>query len=395
MGSHSNRAHAILSASGAHRWLACTPSAMLESRYPNTTSEAAEKGTLAHELAELKVKYFVMENITKGEFDEREKIIKKDSLYEKEMDLHTDLYIQEINRIVTALGEYTAVATEHRVDMGSIIPNGFGTVDFRAVADEELHIVDYKNGRKKVEVKDNPQLMLYAFGEYMMLKDIYDIKSVFIQVVQPKVNNYGSQEIPIETLLKWVDWVKERAEEANEGTGQFVAGDHCYFCKVKDCRCRAERSLDNARKWFGLSGDGFPKPDILSEKELAECMKESRVFHEWYQSVEEYILNRFENGETFSHIAVEPTRGRSKIPEAHVKPLTEQLLKLGWDSKAIHKQKLLPIGELKELFEEAADKEAKRVLDSYIVVPTGKPKINLDANKEDVKEIFKIKEEEK
>ena len=53
---HAERDHALLSASGAHRWLYCTPSARLEEGFPDTTSEAAAEGTLAHELAELKVK---------------------------------------------------------------------------------------------------------------------------------------------------------------------------------------------------------------------------------------------------------------------------------------------------------------------------------------------------
>lgn len=51
--------HALLSASSAHRWLHCTPSARLEEQYPDTTSEYAEEGTLAHEIAALKLsKYF-------------------------------------------------------------------------------------------------------------------------------------------------------------------------------------------------------------------------------------------------------------------------------------------------------------------------------------------------
>ena len=53
---HEGRAHALLSASGAYRWLKCTKSARLEEQFPDTTSEAAKEGTLAHELAELKVR---------------------------------------------------------------------------------------------------------------------------------------------------------------------------------------------------------------------------------------------------------------------------------------------------------------------------------------------------
>lgn len=48
--------HALLSASGAHRWLNCPPSAVLESREPDSTSAAAEQGTVAHALAEWKLR---------------------------------------------------------------------------------------------------------------------------------------------------------------------------------------------------------------------------------------------------------------------------------------------------------------------------------------------------
>ena len=55
---HDERDHALLSASSAHRWLKCTKSARLEEQFPDTTSEAAKEGTLAHELAELKVRNY-------------------------------------------------------------------------------------------------------------------------------------------------------------------------------------------------------------------------------------------------------------------------------------------------------------------------------------------------
>ena len=48
--------HSLLSASGAHRWLHCPPSAVLESREPDTSSAAAEQGTAAHALAEWKLR---------------------------------------------------------------------------------------------------------------------------------------------------------------------------------------------------------------------------------------------------------------------------------------------------------------------------------------------------
>ena len=61
------RNHAILSASGAHRWLNCTPSARLEEPVPDTSSIYAEEGTLAHDLAELELKR-ILKKLTKELF---------------------------------------------------------------------------------------------------------------------------------------------------------------------------------------------------------------------------------------------------------------------------------------------------------------------------------------
>ena len=45
------KAHAMLGASSSHRWLHCTPSAVAESVYPDSGSDFAREGTLAHALA--------------------------------------------------------------------------------------------------------------------------------------------------------------------------------------------------------------------------------------------------------------------------------------------------------------------------------------------------------
>ena len=54
----SERQHALLSASTAHRWLYCTPSARLEQEEgTEECSVYAEEGTAAHALAEIKLSY--------------------------------------------------------------------------------------------------------------------------------------------------------------------------------------------------------------------------------------------------------------------------------------------------------------------------------------------------
>ena len=82
-------AHALLSASGAHRWIACTPSAKLEEQFPDSTSTYAEEGTLAHELCEIKVNKALLGMSTKA-YNSALKKIKGNDLYQTEMDKYTE-----------------------------------------------------------------------------------------------------------------------------------------------------------------------------------------------------------------------------------------------------------------------------------------------------------------
>lgn len=78
MTGHSERKHALLSASGASRWLACPPSAKLEEQFPDAESEAAAEGTLAHELAEAKVRnYFFPKEFGKRKLNNTVKSYRK------------------------------------------------------------------------------------------------------------------------------------------------------------------------------------------------------------------------------------------------------------------------------------------------------------------------------
>ena len=79
-----SRAHALLSASSAHRWMACPPSAKLEAKLPDTTSEAAAEGTLAHKVCELKLQnYFDTTNMSKRKMNARIKKLKEDPLWQE------------------------------------------------------------------------------------------------------------------------------------------------------------------------------------------------------------------------------------------------------------------------------------------------------------------------
>ena len=159
--------HTLLSASGAHRWLECTPSALLELQFPQTTSEYAEEGTAAHELCELTTRYFLGE-VSEMDFENRRDELAKGPYYNAEMQECANDYARFVTEKTKAAQESCEDAfteLEVRVDFSKYVKDGFGTGDCIIVADKVLEIVDFKYGKGvRVEATGNPQMKLYALG---------------------------------------------------------------------------------------------------------------------------------------------------------------------------------------------------------------------------------------
>ena len=187
--------HALLSASGAHRWLLCTPSAQLEQKFPASTSAYAEEGTVAHALAELTTRYFLgeldevsYENQIKSEFD-------PNSYYNAEM---------------------RECAVETRLDFSKYVPGGFGTGDCVIIAEPILDVIDFKYGKgHRVEAEDNPQMQLYGLGALEQFGDLYEIKTVRMTIFQPRLSGIeDSSEKTVKELTSWgKSYVKPRAKQ--------------------------------------------------------------------------------------------------------------------------------------------------------------------------------------
>lgn len=156
--------HALLSASGAHRWLECTPSALLELQFPQSTSEYAEEGTAAHELCELTARYFLGE-VSEMDFENRRDELAKGPYYNAEMQECANDYARFVTEKTKAAQESCEDAfteLEVRVDFSKYVKDGFGTGDCIIVADKVLEIVDFKYGKGvRVEATGNPQMRLY------------------------------------------------------------------------------------------------------------------------------------------------------------------------------------------------------------------------------------------
>ena len=139
--------HAILSASGAHRWLECTPSARLEENFEDRPSDSAKEGTLAHAIAEAKVRNMLIDPLPKRSFSKILKDFTKDAMYQKEMDALTDEYAEYIRGIVLSYAQKPYIAVEVKLNLSAYIPEGFGTADCVIISGNDLHIVDLKYGK--------------------------------------------------------------------------------------------------------------------------------------------------------------------------------------------------------------------------------------------------------
>lgn len=287
------RAHALLSASGAYRWTVCTKSARLEDTFPDSSSWAAQEGTIAHALAEYCLLNGVEAADVNGEMCPELLTfvghhIAEDGDWQSEL-TSMQRYVQEYVDYVMAIpGERF---TEQRVDFSHIIPEGFGTSDAIILNGDTADVVDLKFGKGKKVYADGPQAKLYAIGALKDLGFIFDnVKAIRLHIHQPRLDWVDVHEMTIEELNEYADWIKTRAALAWDGTGEFVAGNHCDFCRARKlCAARAEANLKVAQEEFGAP---CPKAEVLTIEQIAGLIDRVGQIAKWCGDIEDYALEQ-------------------------------------------------------------------------------------------------------
>ena len=110
------RQHALLSASSAHRWLACTAAPHFEESFPDGTSSYAEEGTLAHTICELyaRKKFTVLST---RKFNSELKKLQARPLYSDEMLRTAEAYVDYLTEKAMQYAAPPHVAMEVKVDL--------------------------------------------------------------------------------------------------------------------------------------------------------------------------------------------------------------------------------------------------------------------------------------
>ena len=351
--------HALLSPSSASRWIHCPPSALLNAEAGDRDTVFTREGTLAHAVAELKArKYFI--GMGPQKYGAALRKFKIDELWQDEMEGHTDAYLDALKDIAATFTETPYVALEQRVDFSEYVPEGFGTADCIMIGGEVLHIVDFKYGKGvDVSAEDNPQMNLYALGAILQYMPFYDIFTVRMTIVQPRIKREpDTWEIEARNLLYWAEGVvKPAAQLAAAGDGEFAEGDWCRWCAVRgNCRRRAEAQLELAKQDFKL-------PPTLTDAEVGEALTLGRRLKSWLSDLEEYALTACLGGADIA--GWKAVEGRSV--RAWTDPLApyEEAKRAGVPEEMLYERKPVTLAQLEKIMGKKAFAE--------VFTPTGKP----------------------
>lgn len=362
---HANREHALLSASSSSKWLVCTPSARLEEQIPEEKSEYADEGRLAHEISELKLRKYFIEPMGPQKFSAQMKKLKEDPLYQEEMQRHTDTYVEYVQNIVHGFKSPPYVAIEKKLDYSAYAPEGFGTSDSIIISGNVLYLIDFKYGKgHPVSAVNNSQMRLYALGAYQAYSFLYQIETVKMAIVQPRLDDISEDEISITELLEWGESIKSTAQMAFNGEGEYAPGEHCKFCRAKaTCRARVEQ-------FFQLEDYHMMKPPLVSNTEIGQILERAQNIASWVKSLQDYALAECLKGnEVTGWKAVE---GRSNRNYVDLDKAFEHLKSNEIAEVMLYKNEPLTVAQVEELL---GKKEYKRLLEEpgHVKKSPGKP----------------------
>lgn len=347
---HSSRAHALLSASSASRWLACPPSAVAAEAYPKQDTEYTREGTLAHEVAE-QVARRCFEGTPMPTSTDTEML---------DCAIGYSDYLQELKHTDDAV-----VLLEQRVDFSPWVPDGFGTCDCIILQGEIMDVIDYKFGKGvAVDADRNPQMMLYALGALNDYGLAYDVQNVRMHIYQPRINNVSTFEIGVPDLMDWAfNVVKPTAALAAKGKGEYKPGEHCRFCPhAGKCRKLTEVCTEYVGKM---------KIPCLAPWEVADVLAMESTISLWLKRVKEQALTTMLDGGEIPGYKVVAGRGsRSWADEIEV---ARELEKQGISRDQYTETKILSVAQMEKAL--GGKKKFNEMIGGHVLSIAGSPTI--------------------
>lgn len=353
-----DKKHALLSASSAHKWLEHPPISRLEQiaeeeMNVNDSSIYAEEGTAAHALAEYKLRRSLGIKVERPVSD----------YHTDDMEIYTDDYVQFIHEQMDDPNQ-TQVFIEQRVDFSRFAPEGFGTTDCLLVSGNVLKVVDFKYGKLYVPVEDNPQMKLYALGALCLLEGIYDIDTIHLAIYQPRIGNVAIWVIDIDVLLEWANGeLKEKAHLAYNGEGELIPGEWLKYTKIKAI------SKDRAEHHLALKKQELKETHLLSNEDIEAILPQLEDLVRWAEDVKAYAYQQAteQNKQWAGFKLVEGRTTRKYVDAALVEQRAAEK-----DIPNIHEVKLKALTKLEK---QMGKEEFYELFGDLITRSTGKPQL--------------------
>jgi len=228
--------------SASKRWLTCTASALLPTKYSPPSIYAAE-GIAAHSLFETflmgKMNGDVWAHSVKSAYIAHETSIEGAAASMVKP-------LQESYEYLLGL-ELEGFVPETKVNIPAT--DSFGTCDVIGWKGSTLHIADLKYGKGVLEqAAGNTQLMLYALGALEMIDMFANevIDTVAMHILQPRRNHFDECRMPRSELQQFDERVRETVSDIEHHKVEYTASEEgCRWCDAKPtCAAFREYAMD-------------------------------------------------------------------------------------------------------------------------------------------------------
>lgn len=384
-------AHAKLSPSKRHRWANCPGSVREEAKYPDEPAgPAAIDGTHSHTL---------LETCIKGGYDNVSELVGQ-SLTDHEGEFVVDaeragrvqVAIDYINLRVKELGGLVRVKSESKVDPSHLLGRSdmSGTVDVQLISDDEIEIIDYKDGMNFVPAENNEQLEVYAMGvlaEMGLPINQYPNKNVRLTIIQPKMAFKGINPISYVQkstmdIIRMIGKMVREASATDAPNAPLIPGEkQCKYCAHKgSCSALVQQVFDKVDVMHSsVATDAANKdPHTMTDEQLVEILESAPLLRSMLDAAEAEAQKRLENGKTISGIKL--VRGRGSRTWAFSEDeIADKLQRMGMPKSAIWETKIISAsqaekvtweskGEVKKL----SERQIKTLQNEYVKKSEGK-----------------------
>ena len=384
--------HAKLSASGAELWTNCPGSVHMAELFPETTSPAAEEGTLAHALAQtmienaragsispqISAEYMVERDNVNAFYSVHKELAESFDDMKKTLEPYVDYVIEEYEAI-RKKDAAAELMTEQHVDFSDIVTGGFGTSDVVIIGDDTCEVIDLKYGKGvPISAIANPQIRLYTYGTMSAFDLSYDFSRVKMVIYQPRLDSVTSEKLTADDLRSWGKAViAPAAKRALSKNPKYNPGPWCksHFCPAAgSCKARAAKMHE-----FEDMIERRRKDDaVLSGDDMGKALSAAREYTAWAKDLENEALELAQSGEAVTGWKVVESVAKRKYKSEEIVAAT--LVKAGYDPALIYEKKLLGVTKMTQLM---GKKEFHEVLEEpgLVFKPEGAPTLAPESDK--------------